>query len=201
MTSPEKFPSRNFNTRREQQPDKPRTVDGWKSGRFKSRSSAITWKRLAVGWGSAAFSSRNCQCHLDHSALDARQFLTASSRHPSLFYQRSCHEPYHVFIIRVEQWLQVASRLCTFCQLRTSSRLLIGISNWEIRWAKAPLAKSTVRCAKLAYQSRSEHCTAGALNWATGETVAVKEITLSNIPKSELGEIMVRGSCNLFEPC
>lgn len=32
----------------------------------------------------------------------------------------------------------------------------------------------------------------GALNWATGETVAVKEIQLSNIPKSELGEIMVR---------
>ncbi|KAF9525506.1 hypothetical protein CPB83DRAFT_859376 [Crepidotus variabilis] len=29
-----------------------------------------------------------------------------------------------------------------------------------------------------------------ALNWATGETVAVKEIQLSNIPKSELGEIM-----------
>lgn len=29
-----------------------------------------------------------------------------------------------------------------------------------------------------------------ALNWATGETVAIKEITLSNIPKSELGEIM-----------
>ena len=32
----------------------------------------------------------------------------------------------------------------------------------------------------------------GALNWATGETVAIKEITLSNIPKAELGEIMVR---------
>lgn len=32
---------------------------------------------------------------------------------------------------------------------------------------------------------------AGALNWATGETVAVKEIQLSNIPKAELGEIMV----------
>ncbi|KAG6853052.1 hypothetical protein C0991_007196 [Blastosporella zonata] len=30
----------------------------------------------------------------------------------------------------------------------------------------------------------------GALNWATGETVAVKEIQLSNIPKAELGEIM-----------
>ena len=34
---------------------------------------------------------------------------------------------------------------------------------------------------------------AGALNWATGETVAVKEIQLSNIPKAELGEIMVCG--------
>ena len=32
----------------------------------------------------------------------------------------------------------------------------------------------------------------GALNWATGETVAVKEIQLANIPKAELGEIMVR---------
>jgi hypothetical protein len=31
----------------------------------------------------------------------------------------------------------------------------------------------------------------GALNWATGETVAVKEITLSNIPKGELSQIMV----------
>jgi serine/threonine protein kinase len=30
-----------------------------------------------------------------------------------------------------------------------------------------------------------------ALNWSTGETVAVKEIELSNIPKSELGDIMV----------
>ncbi|KAF7297578.1 Cytokinesis protein sepH [Mycena kentingensis (nom. inval.)] len=29
-----------------------------------------------------------------------------------------------------------------------------------------------------------------ALNWATGETVAVKEIQLTNIPKGELGEIM-----------
>lgn len=38
----------------------------------------------------------------------------------------------------------------------------------------------------------------GALNWATGETVAVKEIQLSNIPKAELGEIMVsdpNGGC------
>ena len=33
----------------------------------------------------------------------------------------------------------------------------------------------------------------GALNWATGETVAVKEIQLSNIPKGELPEIMVSG--------
>jgi hypothetical protein len=32
----------------------------------------------------------------------------------------------------------------------------------------------------------------GALNCATGETVAVKEIQLSNIPRGELGQIMVR---------
>jgi hypothetical protein len=45
----------------------------------------------------------------------------------------------------------------------------------------------------------------GALNWATGETVAVKEIQLSNIPKGELGEIMVSGNdryvlfkCSMF---
>lgn len=31
----------------------------------------------------------------------------------------------------------------------------------------------------------------GALNWTTGETVAVKQIQLSNIPRGELGEIMV----------
>ena len=30
----------------------------------------------------------------------------------------------------------------------------------------------------------------GALNWTTGETVAVKQIQLSNIPKGDLGEIM-----------
>ncbi|GBE85072.1 predicted protein [Sparassis crispa] len=29
-----------------------------------------------------------------------------------------------------------------------------------------------------------------ALNWATGETVAIKEIQLSNIPRSEIGQIM-----------
>jgi hypothetical protein len=38
--------------------------------------------------------------------------------------------------------------------------------------------------------------TIGALNWATGETVAVKEIQLSNIPKGELGEIMVSNTLN-----
>lgn len=32
----------------------------------------------------------------------------------------------------------------------------------------------------------------GALNWATGETVAIKEIQLSNIPKGEIRQIMVR---------
>lgn len=34
----------------------------------------------------------------------------------------------------------------------------------------------------------------GALNWATGETVAIKEIQLSNIPKSEIGQIMARST-------
>lgn len=37
----------------------------------------------------------------------------------------------------------------------------------------------------------------GALNWATGETVAVKEIQLSNIPKSEIGQIMA--SCEVLQ--
>ncbi len=31
----------------------------------------------------------------------------------------------------------------------------------------------------------------GALNWTTGEAVAVKQIQLSSIPKAELAEIMV----------
>ena len=43
-----------------------------------------------------------------------------------------------------------------------------------------------------------EHVLSGALNWATGETVAVKEIQLSNIPKGELGQIMVRVSHSCF---
>ena len=44
----------------------------------------------------------------------------------------------------------------------------------------------------------------GALNWATGETVAIKEIQLSNIPKSEIGQIMactsIRYICLLAHP-
>ncbi|KAF8558280.1 kinase-like protein [Imleria badia] len=41
-----------------------------------------------------------------------------------------------------------------------------------------------------------------ALNWATGETVAVKEIQLSNIPKGELGQIMSEIDLlkNLYHP-
>jgi hypothetical protein len=35
----------------------------------------------------------------------------------------------------------------------------------------------------------------GAMNFETGETVAVKEIQLSNIPKGELPEIMVSITC------
>lgn len=33
-----------------------------------------------------------------------------------------------------------------------------------------------------------------ALNWNTGETVAIKQIKLADLPKSELRVIMVRGS-------
>jgi len=35
------------------------------------------------------------------------------------------------------------------------------------------------------------HCP-GALNWTTGETVAIKQIQLSTIARGDLGEIMVR---------
>lgn len=40
----------------------------------------------------------------------------------------------------------------------------------------------------------------GALKWATGEAVAIKEIQLSNIPKAELGEIMVRLCSSTCKP-
>lgn len=43
-------------------------------------------------------------------------------------------------------------------------------------------------------RSRYSHSCLGALNWATGETVAVKEITLANIPKGEISQIMVDSS-------
>lgn len=62
-------------------------------------------------------------------------------------------------------------------------------SNSVTRLERAHLAKSTVGQAT---EFDGLLTTPGALNWATGETVAVKEIQLSNIPKSDLGEIMVR---------
>lgn len=40
--------------------------------------------------------------------------------------------------------------------------------------------------------SPSTRPSAGALNFTNGETVAVKQIQLSAIPKAELGDIMVR---------
>lgn len=69
-----------------------------------------------------------------------------------------------------------------------------GHSNLEILLGKVPSARYIVR--SLTSEGGTVHSTtriyAGALNWATGETVAVKEIQLANIPKAELGEIMVR---------
>ena len=41
------------------------------------------------------------------------------------------------------------------------------------------------------HRPRYPNSCSGALNWATGETVAVKEITLANIPKGEISQIMV----------
>jgi hypothetical protein len=68
-------------------------------------------------------------------------------------------------------------------------------SNSVIRWVKARLGRFTVKSRLFAWSMPTPlNCghVLGALNWATGETVAVKEIQLSNIPKGELGQIMVR---------
>ena len=69
------------------------------------------------------------------------------------------------------------------------------VSNWVTPLARARLGKSTVRHATCPEPTTTKLGCAidsGALNWATGETVAIKEIQLSNIPKSEIGQIMVR---------
>lgn len=69
---------------------------------------------------------------------------------------------------------------------------LCGCSNSGTPLGKARSDKYTVCSSNRAHVLRMiKHPLAGALNWATGETVAVKEIQLSNIPKAELGEIMV----------
>jgi hypothetical protein len=75
-------------------------------------------------------------------------------------------------------------------------------SNSVIRWVKARLGRFTVKSRLFTWSTPTPlnfgHVL-GALNWATGETVAVKEIQLSNIPKGELGQIMVRmDSCLAF---
>ena len=65
-------------------------------------------------------------------------------------------------------------------------------SNLAIRWERARLVKSIVRGSAIRDGVWTYRSSVGALNWATGETVAVKEIQLSNIPKNEIGQIMVR---------
>ena len=74
-------------------------------------------------------------------------------------------------------------------------------SNSGIRWVKARLGRFTVKSRLFTWSTSTPlnlgHAL-GALNWATGETVAVKEIQLSNIPKGELGQIMVRVSDSCF---
>jgi hypothetical protein len=76
-------------------------------------------------------------------------------------------------------------------------------SNSVIRWVKARLDRFTVKSRLFTWSTPTplnHGHVLGALNWATGETVAVKEIQLSNIPKGELGQIMVRvpDSCFVF---
>lgn len=59
------------------------------------------------------------------------------------------------------------------------------------------MAKSIVRVTAVVVRAEpaiDDHGCVGALKWATGETVAIKEIQLSNIPKSEIGQIMVCAS-------
>ena len=77
-------------------------------------------------------------------------------------------------------------------------------SNSVIRWVKARLGRFTVKSRLFTRSTPTPlnfRHVLGALNWATGETVAVKEIQLSNIPKGELGQIMVRvDSCFYFTP-
>ncbi len=43
--------------------------------------------------------------------------------------------------------------------------------------------------------------TSEALNWTTGETVAIKQIHLADIPANELGDIMVCSRKNLVAKC
>lgn len=76
-------------------------------------------------------------------------------------------------------------------RLRVNRLMRWVISKWVIVSGRARLLKSIVRLLtrRLAL---SDHSLPGALNFTTGEAVAVKQIQLSNIPKSDLGDIMVR---------
>ena len=64
-------------------------------------------------------------------------------------------------------------------------------SNSGTPLAKARSVRYTVSSFSYTTNNDRSIVNVGALNWATGETVAVKEIQLSNIPKGELGQIMV----------
>ena len=73
------------------------------------------------------------------------------------------------------------------------TEMWVCFSNWAIRLGKERLGRSIVCAVSSMEVNFSLTGRTGALNWATGETVAVKEIQLSNIPKGELPEIMVSG--------
>jgi hypothetical protein len=65
------------------------------------------------------------------------------------------------------------------------------VATWRFAWERGVWAGLSCVTQELLGTDYAEDIWVGALNWATGETVAVKEIQLSNIPKGELGEIMV----------
>ena len=89
------------------------------------------------------------------------------------------------------------SKLCSSYETLISTLIShpITCSNLGTSLGKAPLGKFIVHLFFFSsidpYLILLCSMSLGALNWTTAETVAVKQIQLSSIPKAELSEIMV----------
>jgi hypothetical protein len=72
----------------------------------------------------------------------------------------------------------------------------MSFSNSATFLGRGPSVKYTVHLPIPRFLTSIEMCPRlqGALNWTTGETVAVKQIQLANIPKVDLSEIMASRS-------